>query len=75
MLEWLRRIRQWFSPRPAAEGLTVIEYEAVSLIAYEGEQPTPGPVSRRSTVSHAAASQAGGSCPRLPLRLVAGHIP
>ncbi len=36
MLEWLRRIRQWFSPRPAAGGLTVIEYEAVSLIAYEG---------------------------------------
>ena len=36
MLEWLRRIRQWFRSRPAAEGLTVIEYEAVSLIAYEG---------------------------------------
>ena len=36
MLRWLRRIRQWFRPRPAVEGLTVIEYEAVSLIAYEG---------------------------------------
>jgi hypothetical protein len=36
MLKWLRRIRQRFQPQPAAEGLTVIEYEAVSLIAYEG---------------------------------------
>jgi hypothetical protein len=36
MLKWLRRIRRWFRPRPAAEGLTVIQYEAVSLIAYEG---------------------------------------
>jgi hypothetical protein len=36
MLKLLRRIRQWFCRRPAAPDLTVIEYEAVSLIAYEG---------------------------------------
>ena len=29
-------MQQWFRPQPAAEGLTVIQYEAVSLIAYEG---------------------------------------
>jgi hypothetical protein len=36
MLKLLHRIRQLFRRRPPAAGLTVIEYEAVSLIAYEG---------------------------------------
>jgi hypothetical protein len=36
MLKLLHRIRQLFRRRPPASGLTVIEYEAVSLIAYEG---------------------------------------
>jgi hypothetical protein len=36
MLNLLRRIRQRLRRQPAATGLTVIEYEAVSLIAYEG---------------------------------------
>lgn len=36
MLKLLRRIRQWFRRQPPAPGLTVIKYEAVSLIAYEG---------------------------------------
>jgi hypothetical protein len=36
MLKLLHRIRQWFRRRPPAGDLTVIEYEAVSLIAYEG---------------------------------------
>jgi hypothetical protein len=36
MLKFLHRIRQWFRRRPPAADLTVVEYEAVSLIAYEG---------------------------------------
>jgi len=36
MLKLLHRIRQLFRRRPPASDLTVIEYEAVSLIAYEG---------------------------------------
>ncbi len=36
MLKLLHRIRQWFRRKPSAADLTVIEYEAVSLIAYEG---------------------------------------
>ena len=36
MLKLLHRIRQLFRRRPPAADLTVIEYEAVSLIAYEG---------------------------------------
>jgi GGDEF domain-containing protein len=36
MLNLLRRIRQRLRRQPAATGLTAIEYEAVSLIAYEG---------------------------------------
>ncbi len=36
MLKLLHSIRQLFRRRPLASGLTVIEYEAVSLIAYEG---------------------------------------
>jgi hypothetical protein len=36
MLKLLHCIRQLFRRRPPASGLTVIEYEAVSLIAYEG---------------------------------------
>jgi hypothetical protein len=36
MRNLLHRIRQLFRERPPAAGLTVIEYEAVSLIAYEG---------------------------------------
>jgi hypothetical protein len=36
MLKLLHRIRKWFRRRPPAADLTVIEYEAVSLIAYEG---------------------------------------
>jgi len=36
MLNLLRRIRQRLRRQPAATGLTVIEHEAVSLIAYEG---------------------------------------
>lgn len=36
MFKLLHRIRQLFRRRPPAADLTVIEYEAVSLIAYEG---------------------------------------
>jgi hypothetical protein len=36
MLKLLHRIRNWFRRPPPAADLTVIEYEAVSLIAYEG---------------------------------------
>jgi hypothetical protein len=36
MLKLLHRIRQLFRRRLPASNLTVIEYEAVSLIAYEG---------------------------------------
>ncbi|WP_414475528.1 hypothetical protein [Microvirga sp. M2] len=36
MLKLLHRIRRWFRRQPPAPELTVIEYEAVSLIAYEG---------------------------------------
>ena len=36
MLKLLHRIRNWFRRRSPAADLTVIEYEAVSLIAYEG---------------------------------------
>jgi hypothetical protein len=36
MLKLLHRIRQLFRRRPPAADLTVIEYEAVSLITYEG---------------------------------------
>lgn len=36
MLELLYRIRQLFRRRPPTADLTVIQYEAVSLIAYEG---------------------------------------
>lgn len=36
MLRFLHRIRQWFRRHPPAGDLTAIEYEAVSLIAYEG---------------------------------------
>jgi hypothetical protein len=36
MLKFLHRIRQWFGRKPPAADLTVVEYEAVSLIAYEG---------------------------------------
>ena len=36
MLKLLHRIRQLLRRRPPAADLTVIEYEAVSLIAYEG---------------------------------------
>jgi hypothetical protein len=35
MLNLLHRIRQWFRRKPPATDLTVVEYEAVSLIAYE----------------------------------------
>jgi hypothetical protein len=63
MLKLLHRIRQLFRRRPPAADLTVIEYEAVSLIAYEGRaayQPSERG-SRRSTVSVAGARQAAGS--------------
>jgi hypothetical protein len=36
MLNLLHRIRQWLRCQPPDPDLTVIEYEAVSLIAYEG---------------------------------------
>ena len=36
MLKFLHRIRQWFGRKPPAADLTVVEYEAVSLIAYKG---------------------------------------
>jgi len=36
MLKLFHRIRQWFRRKPPATDLTVVEYEAVSLIAYEG---------------------------------------
>jgi hypothetical protein len=36
MLKLFHRIRQLFRRRPRAADLTVVEYEAVSLIAYEG---------------------------------------
>ena len=36
MLKLLHRIRQLFRRQPPTADLTVIEYEAVSLIAYEG---------------------------------------
>ena len=36
MLKLFHLIRQLFRRRPPASDLTVIEYEAVSLIAYEG---------------------------------------
>ena len=39
MLKWLRRSRQWFRPQPAAEGLTVIEYEGRAAYARAQEQP------------------------------------
>jgi hypothetical protein len=36
MLKLFHRIQQLFRRRPSGADLTVIEYEAVSLIAYEG---------------------------------------
>jgi hypothetical protein len=36
MLKLVHRIRQWFHRKPPTTDLTVVEYEAVSLIAYEG---------------------------------------
>lgn len=36
MRKFLHRIQHWFRQRPPAGDLTAVEYEAVSLIAYEG---------------------------------------
>jgi hypothetical protein len=67
MLKLLHRIRQLFRRRPPASDLTVIEYEAVSLIAYEERG------SRQSTASPEEAKRAAGSGQRSPLRSPAGQ--